>query len=47
MAEHRERVEGLAIFWQGLGSSFRARPFRCLEDLVAGESARGAGVRRR
>jgi GNAT superfamily N-acetyltransferase len=44
VAEHRGRVEGLAIFWQGLGSSFRARPFLYLEDLVVGESARGAGV---
>ena len=44
VAEYRGRVEGVAIFWQGLGSSFRARPFLYLEDLVVGEAARGAGV---
>ncbi len=38
------RVEGMAIFWEGLGSSFRARPFLFLEDLVVGETARSRGV---
>ena len=44
VAEYRGRIEGIAIFWQGLGSSFRARPFLYLEDPVVGEAARGAGV---
>lgn len=44
VAELRGRIEGLAIFWEGLGSSFRARPFLYLEDLIVGEAARGAGV---
>ena len=34
----------MAIFWEGLGSSFRARPFLFLEDLVVDESARSGGV---
>jgi GNAT superfamily N-acetyltransferase len=37
-------IEGIAIFWEGLGSSFRARPFLFLEDLVVGEAARARGV---
>jgi hypothetical protein len=44
VAERGGIVEGMAIFWQGLGSSFRARPFLFLEDLVVSESARSAGV---
>ena len=44
VAELDGRIEGLAIFWQGLGSSFRARPFLYLEDLVVSEAARGRGV---
>lgn len=44
VAERRGRVEGVAIFWEGLGSSFRARPFLYLEDLVVSQSARSAGV---
>ena len=34
----------MAIFWEGLGSSFRARPFLFLEDLVVAETARSGGV---
>jgi ribosomal protein S18 acetylase RimI-like enzyme len=44
VAEYRGRIEGIAIFWEGLGSSFRARPFLYIEDLIVGEPARGAGV---
>ena len=44
VAERDGRIEGMAIFWQSLGSSFRARPFLYLEDLVVAESARSGGV---
>jgi GNAT superfamily N-acetyltransferase len=44
VAELGGRLEGVAIFWEGLGSSFRARPFLFLEDLVVGEAARSRGV---
>lgn len=44
VAELGSRVEGMAIFWEGLGSSFRARPFLFLEDLVVSEAARSRGV---
>jgi GNAT superfamily N-acetyltransferase len=44
VAERDGRVEGMAIFWEGLGSSFRARPFLFLEDLVVSESARSGGI---
>jgi ribosomal protein S18 acetylase RimI-like enzyme len=44
VAERNGVVEGMAIFWEGLGSSFRARPFLFLEDLVVSESARSAGI---
>jgi GNAT superfamily N-acetyltransferase len=44
VAERDGRVEGMAIFWEGLGSSFRARPFLFLEDLVVSESARSARI---
>jgi ribosomal protein S18 acetylase RimI-like enzyme len=44
VAERDGAVEGMAIFWQSLGSSFRARPFLFLEDLVVSETARSAGV---
>jgi len=44
VAERDGRVEGMAIFWEGLGSSFRARPFLFLEDLVVSESARSVGI---
>jgi hypothetical protein len=44
VAERGAVIEGMAIYWQGLGSSFRARPFLFLEDLVVSESARSGGV---
>ena len=44
VAEKDGSVEGMAIFWEGLGSSFRARPFLFLEDLVVSEASRSAGV---
>ena len=44
VAERDGRIEGMAIFWQGLGSSFRARPFLFLEDLVVAEDVRSGGV---
>lgn len=44
VAELSGRIEGMAIFWQGLGSSFRARPFLYLEDLVVDPAARSKGV---
>jgi len=44
VAERGGVVEGMAIFWESLGSSFRARPFLFLEDLVVSESARSGGV---
>ncbi len=44
VAERDGRIEGMAIYWESLGSSFRARPFLFLEDLVVSESARSGGV---
>jgi len=44
VAEVDGRVEGIAIFWEGLGSSFRARPFLFVEDLAVGEAARSRGI---
>ena len=44
VAELGDRVEGIAIFWEGLGSSFRARPFLFLEDLVVAGTSRSRGV---
>ena len=43
VAELEGRIEGLAIFYEGI-NSFRARPFLFLEDLVVTEAARGHGV---
>jgi GNAT superfamily N-acetyltransferase len=38
------RVEGVALFWFALGSSFRARKYLGLEDLVVSAPARGKGI---
>lgn len=43
VAELDGRVEGIALFYEGLGT-FRARPFLYLEDLVVSEAARSRGV---
>lgn len=44
VAELDGSIEGMAIFWEALGSSFRARTFLFLEDLVVSEAARSRGV---
>ena len=44
VAERDGRIEGMALFWESLGSSFRARTFLFLEDLVVDEAARSGGV---
>src|SRR4051812_37610786 len=44
VAERDGVIEGMAIFWESLGSSFRARPFLFLEDLVVSETARSGGI---
>ena len=38
------RVEGIALFYETPGSTFRARPFLYLEDLVVSEAARSRGA---
>jgi GNAT superfamily N-acetyltransferase len=43
VAELDGRIEGLAIFFEGI-NSFRARPFLFLEDLVVADAARSRGV---
>lgn len=43
VAELDGRVEGIALFYEGLGT-FRAKPFLYLEDLVVSETARSRGV---
>ncbi len=43
VAELDGRVEGVALFYEGLGT-FRARPFLYLEDLVISEEARSRGI---
>jgi GNAT superfamily N-acetyltransferase len=43
VAELDGRVEGVALFYEGLGS-FRARPFLYLEDLVISEESRSRGI---
>jgi GNAT superfamily N-acetyltransferase len=43
VAELDGKIEGIALFYEGLGS-FRAKPFLYLEDLVVTEAARGRGV---
>jgi GNAT superfamily N-acetyltransferase len=44
VAERDGRIEGMAIFWEAIGSSFRARPMLFLEDLVVQSSVRSGGV---
>jgi GNAT superfamily N-acetyltransferase len=46
VAVREGRVEGVALYWFALGTSFRARNLLGLEDLVVAESARGAGIGR-
>lgn len=43
VAEVDGRVEGIALFYEGLGT-FRAKPFLYLEDLVVTDAARSRGV---
>ena len=43
VAELAGRVEGVALFYEGLGT-FRAKPFLYLEDLVVSEAARSRGA---
>lgn len=43
VAELDDAVEGIALFYEGLGT-FRAKPFLYLEDLVVSETARSRGV---
>jgi len=44
VAELDGRVEGIALFYETPGSTFRARPFLYLEDLVVSEAARSRGA---
>jgi GNAT superfamily N-acetyltransferase len=44
VAEVDGRIEGIALFYETPGSTFRARPFLYLEDLVVSEGARSKGV---
>ncbi|HEY3170251.1 MAG TPA: GNAT family N-acetyltransferase [Thermoanaerobaculia bacterium] len=44
VAELDGQVEGIALFYETPGSTFRARPFLYLEDLVVSEGARSRGV---
>ena len=43
VAEVDGRVEGMALFYEGIGT-FRAKPFLYLEDLVVTDAARSRGV---
>ena len=43
VAELDGRIEGVALFYEGLGT-FRAKPFLYLEDLVVSETARSRRV---
>ena len=43
VAELDGRIEGIALFYEGLGT-FRAKPFLYLEDLVVSEAARSRGI---
>ena len=44
VAELDGSIAGMAIFWEALGSSFRAQTFLFLEDLVVSGTARSRGV---
>ena len=44
VAEVDGRIEGIALFYETPGSTFRARPFVYLEDLVVAEDSRSRGV---
>ena len=44
VAEVEGTIEGIALFYETPGSTFRARPFLYLEDLVVSEAARSRGV---
>src|SRR5262249_756539 len=43
VAEVDGRIEGIALFYEGLGT-FRAKPFLYLEDLVVAEDSRSRSV---
>jgi len=43
VAEVDGKIEGIALFYEGLGT-FRAKPFLYLEDLVVSPDARSKGV---
>ena len=44
VAEVDGAIEGIALFYETPGSTFRARPFLYLEDLVVSAAARSRGV---
>ncbi|HYX20686.1 MAG TPA: GNAT family N-acetyltransferase [Thermoanaerobaculia bacterium] len=44
VAEIDGSIEGMAVFSEGIGSSFRARPMLFLEDLAVTEAVRSRGV---
>jgi len=44
VAEVDGQIDGIALFYETPGSTFRARPYLYLEDLVVSEAARSRGV---
>ena len=44
VAEVDGEIQAIALFYEALGSSFRARPFLYLEDLLVTEAARSRRV---
>ena len=44
VAERGGKIEGMAVYWWSIGSSFRARPMLFLEDLAVAASSRSSGV---
>jgi len=44
VAELDGSIEGIALFYETPGSTFRARPFLYLEDLFVSEAVRSRGV---